>query len=323
MYAPRHLQDLVGPEMQLRQHVLPTLDDRREARVVDHDRIQPLHIERALPRGGHGEEVRLLLLTLEERAEHANGLAAVIVRRVDARRTHADVLRCLLHALAGRDEDRHAALLLVHTLEELVVEKLPDILAHDLDLCRLLGIEGIDLEHIRALEVLAIERRIDRRGQPDEPASNALAEGEAELELSRGLMDLVHDQRVARQDVTVLEPAARDPRGHDDDVPAWRVGRCFALSVDDPNPQRRRTEQLLGDRTNGERLSGTCAGDDAEALPRARQLANPWAEILLEVRLDVEAHGELDGLARRSCGRDHDDAPRRGLRADERFAVGR
>src|SRR2546427_41150 len=65
---------------------------------------------------------------------------------------------------------------------------------------------------------------------PDEAASGPLAEREAELELRRRLMDFVHDERVARGDQAVLEPAAGDARGDDHHVPGRRFGRRFALA---------------------------------------------------------------------------------------------
>src|SRR5205085_1808922 len=57
MHSSRHLQYLVGAEVQLGEHVLSLLDDRRETRIVDDHRVEPLHVERALPRCRHGEEV--------------------------------------------------------------------------------------------------------------------------------------------------------------------------------------------------------------------------------------------------------------------------
>src|SRR5215208_5042625 len=45
--------------------------------------------------------------------------------------------------------------------------------------------------------------------------------------------------------------------------------------------------------------------------------------MLLEIRLDVETHRELDRLARGARRSDHDHAPRRRLRPDECVVVGR
>ena len=244
------------------------------------------------------------------------------MRCVDARRAQAHVLRRLLDALSRGDENRDAALLLVHALEKLVVEELADVLAHDLDLRRLLGIERIDFQHVRTLEVLAIKSRIDGGRQPDEPAADTLAEREAELEFGRRLVNFIHDERVARQDVAVLEPATRDAGGDDDDVPARRVGRRLALAIDHAHAQYGRAQQFFGDRSNRERFSRSGTGDDAKSSARARQLAYSRSEVFLEVRLDVESDGELDRLAGRTRGGDDDDASRRRFSPHECFVVG-
>ena len=68
VHAPGHLQDLVGAEVLLREHVAPAIDDVEELHVVDDHRVEPAHVERALARRGHREEVRLLLAALEKRA---------------------------------------------------------------------------------------------------------------------------------------------------------------------------------------------------------------------------------------------------------------
>ena len=81
-------------------------------------------------------------------------------------------------------------------------------------------------------------------------------------------MDLVDDERIRREDVTILKPAARDPGGHDDDVPGRRFGRRLALAVDHADAQRSRRARCLGDRTDRERLPGARAGHDAEAPAR-------------------------------------------------------
>ena len=323
MYPARHLENLVGAEVELREHILAAFDDGREARVVDDDCVESLHVERALPRRGHREKVGLLLLSFEEWAQDADRLAAVIVRRVDARRAHADVLGGLLHTLARGDEDRDAALLLVDALEKLVVEEVADVLPQHFDLRGLLGVERVHLEDVGALEVLAVERRVHGCREPDETAPDALAEGEAELQFGRRLVDLVDDERVALQDVAVLEPAPRDAGGDDDDVPARRIGRGFALAVDHADAKVRGAEQLFRDGSDRERLAGSGAGHDAEAAAGAREFAHAGTEVLFEVRLDVESDGELDGLAGRARGRDDDDASRRRLSPDEGLVVGR
>ena len=267
MYAAGHLENLVGAEVELGEDVLSALDDGGEARVVDDHRVEALDVQRALPCRRHREEVRLRLFSLEEGTQHANRLTAVIVRGVDARCAHPHVLRGLLDSLSRRDEDRDAALLLVDPLQELVVEELAHVLADDFDLRRLRGIERVHLEHVGALEVAAIERRVDGRGQPDEAAADALPQRQAQLELRRRLVDLVDDERVAGKNVAVLEPAARDAGGDDDDVPTWRVGCRFALPIDDADAEVGRSEQLLGDRPYRERLPRTGAATDQEGQP--------------------------------------------------------
>src|SRR5436305_5179264 len=134
-------------------------------------------------------------------------------------------------------------------------------------------------------------------------------------------MDLVHDEGVGRQNVSVLEPASGDPRGHDDDVPRGRFRGRFALSVHDTNTELP-FQDLFGDRSNGERLPGAGAGDDAEALAGARQLANAWSVPALEERLDVKPEGKLDCLACRARWRDDDDASGARLLPHECVAVG-
>src|SRR5439155_18542133 len=68
-----------------------------------------------------------------------------------------------------------------------------------------------------------------------------LFRSQAQLELRRRLVDLVHHQGVARGDEPVLEPAARDPGSHDHDVPRRRLGRGFALTVHDGLIDRKST----------------------------------------------------------------------------------
>ena len=88
--SPGHLQDLVRAEVHAREDVPSALDDVAEARVVDDDCVEALHVERALPGRCHGEEVGLLLTGLEERTDDPDWLAAVIVRGIDSRKAHLD-----------------------------------------------------------------------------------------------------------------------------------------------------------------------------------------------------------------------------------------
>ena len=90
-------------------------------------------------------------------------------------------------------------------------------------------------------------------------------------------MDLVDDQCIGRKYVSILEPAARDPGRDHDHVPARRLRRRLALAIHDPGFQNIGAEDRLGDRANGESLSGTRAGDDSESLPSCCELAGfPW-----------------------------------------------
>ncbi len=136
-------------------------------------------------------------------------------------------------------------------------------------------------------------------------------------------MDFVDQQRVAAEDVPILEPSPRDPGRDDDDVPRRRLGGGFTFPVDDTDPQVSCLEDLFGDRSDGERLAGTGAGDDPESLAAARQLPDLGAMFALEQGIDVEAQCELDGLAGRARWRDDDDAAGRRLRRDKRLAVWR
>ena len=177
--AARHLENLVCPQMQLGEHILSALDDGGETRVIDDDGVQSVHIQCALSRGGHREEVRLRLLSLQKGSQHADRLAAVVVCRVDARSADANVFRGLLHTLARRDEHGDAALFLVDALQELVVQKLADVLAEHLHLCRLGRVERVHLEHIRAGQIAAVKRWVDGGRKPDEAAAHPLAERQA------------------------------------------------------------------------------------------------------------------------------------------------
>ena len=150
--------------------------------------------------------------------------------------------------------------------------------------------------------------RIHGRGEPNKSTSNSLPEREAELELRRRLVDLVDDERVAGENVAILEPPPRDPCRHDDHVPRRGIGGGFPLSIHDADPQISRAQYLLGDRPDRERLARSSSGDDTESLAAARELTHARAVVSLEKRLDVEAQRELDRLARGARRRDDNDA---------------
>ena len=122
-------------------------------------------------------------------------------------------------------------------------------------------------------------------------------------------MNLVDDERVLRQDVAILEPAARDAGGDDHHVPRRRFRRGLAFAVHDTDAQIGGAKDRLGDRTNGEGLAAAGAGHDAKAFAARRQAAHIGAPGALEIGLNVQPHRELDGLAGRAGGGDDDHAP--------------
>jgi hypothetical protein len=136
-------------------------------------------------------------------------------------------------------------------------------------------------------------------------------------------VDLVDDERVARGDVAVLEPAARDPRRHDHDIPAGSFGGCLALAIDDADTKVGGAKDGFRDRADGECFPGAGAGDYSEALPFAGELEDLASVLALEERVEMQANRELDGLARGARGRDDYDAAGRRLRGREGFAIRR
>src|ERR1041385_21999 len=139
-----------------------------------------------------------------------------------------------------------------------------------------------------------------------------LPEGEAELELGGGLVDLVHDERVAAGDEVVLEPPPRDAGRDDDHVPRRRLRRRLALAVDDAVTERL-PEDRQRDGADPEGLPRAGPGHDAERLSGAGPFPQGGAVLPLEERVHLGAERKLDGLARGAGRRDHDDpAPRRG-----------
>src|SRR3954463_4715544 len=90
MNPTRHLQNLVGAQVQPGEHILAAFDDVAEARVVDHDGVESLNIERALAGSSHRQEVGLGFLALEERPNDSDRLASVIERAIYPRKTILD-----------------------------------------------------------------------------------------------------------------------------------------------------------------------------------------------------------------------------------------
>jgi hypothetical protein len=175
VHAAGHLEDLVGPEVGAGEHVAPPLDDVGEAGVVDDHRVEAAHVERALAGRRHGEHVRALVVALEEGANDADRLAAVVVGGGEARVAHPHARRRLLDARPGREEHADAAPAALHALEEAVVEEPDGGAGVDHDLGRALRVERVDLEHVRRVEVGGVELRVDGGREPDEAAADALA----------------------------------------------------------------------------------------------------------------------------------------------------
>ena len=276
VHPPRHLQDLVGAEIQAMQHVAAALDHVAVAGVVDHHGVESADVERRLPGRGHREQEGVLRLAFEKRTDDPDRLAAVVERRVEPGPPLAQLPGELLHLRPGGHEHRDPTLLLDDVADELVVEELLSALLDHLDLRPEAGSNAEVSSTRRGLEVAGVEGGIHGGAEPDEPAAGPLAQRQAELELGRGLVDLVDDEGVASGDEIVLEPAAGDSGRHDHHVPAGRLRRGLALPVDHPDPERLPQDRLR-DRPDAERLAGAGAGHDAEALadPPARRTSAP------------------------------------------------
>src|SRR2546423_2424363 len=282
-----------------------------------------MDIERALPRCCHRQEVRLGLIALKKRPNDADRLAAVIECAVDARESLAYELCCTFDTRACRQKHSDPTSLLYDLVQKAVVEERQRILAHDLHIRRFRRIERRALEHCCCVEVRCVEGRIHRRRQADETTAHSLGECEAELELRGCLVDLIDHQCVGRQNVTVLKPSAGNSGRYDDDVPGWRLGCRFPLSIDDADPESSCAKNGFGNRPNRKRFTGAGASDDAEAVYGGRQLPDPLAVLLLQNRRYVQAERKLDrltGSARRS---DDDQSPGRRLGSDKGLMIRR
>ena len=164
MDTPRHLQNLVCAEVLLRQHVAPAIHFVVEANVVDHDGIEPAHVQRALPRRRHREKKRLPLAAFQKGSDDANRFAAVVIGGIDPRRADLYMLRRRFYPATGRHEHRNPAPLPNDLLQKLVVEKLQRLFVDDTHRRGLGGVEIHDLENVRRVEVAPIERWIDGGG---------------------------------------------------------------------------------------------------------------------------------------------------------------
>ena len=335
VHTPRHLQNLVRTQVHTRQHILAAINHVGKAGVVDHHRVEPLHIERTLARSGHREQVRLLHRAVQERPNHANGFAAMIELCGDPPEPRLHTGRDLLNTGARRKEHPNPTLFLHYLREEFVVNEMLRIGAHHFNSRRFCGIKRARFHHRIGIEIPTIKFRVDGGRQPDKAAAHALTQCEAELKFRARLVDFVHHERVLAANIPVLKPAPRDPRGHNHHIPTRRFGRRFALAIDDAHAQVFGAEQFLRDWFYAERLAGAGARDDPKATARLGDgrfevmRAEPFGEFaeldaagFPQHRLEVEREGELDCLARGACGRDDDDTARL-PRSDKGVVIGR
>src|SRR5438876_828870 len=281
-----HLEDLVRAEVCAGQYVLAALHHIRVARIIDHDGVEPADVERGLPSGRHGEQERPFDQTVKKRSNDSNRLTAVIKGSRQVGPTVAELLGDLLDLGAGWHEDGDTAALAHDPFYEAIVQELERLLRQDIDLCGLGGIKRPSLEHLGGTQILRVEARIHGRGQPDKAAPGALPERETQLHFRRGLVNLVHDERVPHGDEAILEPAARDSGRDDDDVPGRRFGRRFPLAIDDSDLQWC-LQNGLRHAADRECLAGARPGHDPEPLARAGKPANVLAVLALEQRLQV------------------------------------
>src|SRR6266542_1423918 len=323
MNTSGHLQNLVRAEVQAREDVLPFFDEIAEARVVDDHRVETVHVQRALAGGGHREEVRLFCAALQKGTDHSDRLTAVIESAVDSREAFCHELRRLLDAGPCRQEHPDPPTLLRHLLKKAIVEKFKWLLAHHFHVSGPIRIECGGLENLGRIEISSVERRIHRRGKPDETTADALAERKAELELRRCLMDLVNEKGVGRQDVAVMEPPSRDPGGDDDDAPRRSFRRRLTLTIHHADAKRVGVQYSLGDGANRQCLPGAGAGDYPESQTAGGEIPDMSAVLLLEHSFYVKAERQLDCLACSARGRNDDYPPGRRLSGEKRLMIRR
>src|SRR6266516_2991941 len=137
MDSSGHLQNLVGAEVQSGEHILSALDDVAEAGVVDDNCVEPVNVERALPRSCHRKEVRLLLLALEKRTNDPDRLATVVKSAVDTGKSLRDELGGSLNAGSSGEKHPNAATPLDNLLQKSVVKERQRFFAHDFHVRRL------------------------------------------------------------------------------------------------------------------------------------------------------------------------------------------
>ena len=149
MNASRHLQNLVAAQMKTRQDVAASNHDVGKTRIVDHDGVQAAHIERALSRRRHRQQIRFgRAFVFQKRANHAHRFAAVIIGRIQARETLFDFTRGLLDTSARWQKHAHATLFAHDFRDEQTVEKIYRVAIDDLNVSRFFGIERINFQHI-------------------------------------------------------------------------------------------------------------------------------------------------------------------------------
>ena len=106
MHPSRHLENLVGSEIEAVEHVAAALDHVAVTRVVDDDGVEAGHVQRGLTRRRHREQERPLDLPLEKRSDHPDRLAAVIERGRETLPLLTQLLAKALDLGAGGDETR-------------------------------------------------------------------------------------------------------------------------------------------------------------------------------------------------------------------------
>jgi hypothetical protein len=119
------------------------------------------------------------------------------------------------------------------------------------------------------------------------------------------VMIFVGHDRVPAGNEIVLEPAPGNSRGDDDDIPARCCRRGFPLPVDHADVERL-PKDGLGDRPDTQGFSGPGTGDDSESDPACSPLPELVTVLTLQHRLEMQSHGQLDGLTGGPGRRDHD-----------------
>ena len=262
---------------------------------------------------GHRQEERPLDFALQERPDHPDRLAAMVERGGEPLPLGPQIPGQALDLGPGRHEHGHPAPFLHHVADVPLVEELVGGLRQHLHPRLERRVERVGEEDLGAFQVAGVERRIHRGAEPDEAAPRPLPQRQAELQLRRGLMDLVDDQGIPAGDQVVLEPAPGDPGGHDHHVPGRSLGGRLPLPIHHADPERL-LQDRLGDGTDAERLARPGARHDSEPAGRGGQVADLLSVLPLEERVEVETERELVavgvGIGRKVmvAGRAHDES---------------